>query len=372
MRIAVVSAAYPFRGGIARFTDALTDELTKRQHSISVFTFKRQYPALLFPGKTQYDSDSAGPKATGRATIDSLSPFSWYRTANEIAESNPEMVLFNYWMPFFGPAFGTIARLVKKRTDAKIVFICHNVVPHEKRFGDASLTKFALTKADRFIVMSETVGLDLRSVIPDAEVTLTPHPVYDSYGEPVSRDDARQRLGLPVGNIILFFGLIRKYKGLQTLLDALPLVLQKIDCHLVVAGEFYDDEATYLSTIRENMIEDKVTVIPGFVPNDKVREYFGASDVVVLPYKSATQSGIVQIATHFDRACIVTNTGGLSEMVRDNQTGFVVPVNNPRSLADAIVRFFENGCQQEFETAIRGIKESYSWSGFAEVVEESV
>ena len=370
MRIAFVSAATPYRGGIAQFSDALAAELDSRGHSLRMFTFSRQYPSFLFPGKTQLKQGAVEVPAKTALTIDTINPLSWFSTARQIGSFAPDLVIINFWMPFMGPAFGTIARSVKKKTQAHVVFICHNIVPHESRPGDRILTRYAIRYADSTIVLSSTVEKDLVDVWPDAKPVVAHHPVYDVYGPPIPREEAQVRLGVNDGPVILFFGIVRKYKGLDTLLQALPAIIQQTGAHLFVVGEFYDKVQPYLNTMRVLGLEQHVTIVDRFVADEEVGQYFCAADVVVLPYRSATQSGVVQIASHFDRACIVTDTGGLPEMVRHETTGFVVPVDDVAALAESVVRFFVDRRQREFEDAVRTEKGSASWSGLAEIVED--
>ncbi|NND72824.1 MAG: glycosyltransferase [Rhodothermales bacterium] len=370
MRIAVVSAANPYRGGIAQFTDALAAELRSGDHEVHIFTFSRQYPGVLFPGKSQLkEGVNAVPENTSRS-IDTVNPLSWYATGRKIVAFEPDLVIINFWMPFTGPAFGTIVKYVKKHCSAPVICICHNVTPHETRPGDKVFTRFALNKADGFIVLSSTVGKDLQQLLPDAQYRLTHHPVYDVYGEPVPREMARQELNLGEQNVLLFFGLIRNYKGLDILLHALPEINANAPAHLFVVGEFYDDERPYLDLVQSLGMTDHVTIINRFVPDDEVATYFCAADTVVLPYRSATQSGVVQIAMHFDRACIVTDTGGLPEMVQDGITGFVVPVDDAKSLSRSVIRFFEDDNQSQMEAAVHREKERYSWHSLAAAIED--
>ena len=371
MKIVIVSPAHPFRGGIAEFTSAMATDLLDRGHDVKLVSFSRQYPKLLFPGKTQYehqgDVDQDLPR--GEPVIDSINPFTWFKAVREIVDFQTDVVIFNYWMPFFAPCFGTIARRVKKKLGSQIFFVCHNVVPHESRPGDTVLTRYALSPADRCIVLSSPVGHDLELILPTMTYEHVPHPVYNSYGESSEKELARAVVGASKQNVILFFGFIREYKGLDMLLYAMPTILASIDCQLWVVGEFYDDEEKYRTIVDELDLKSSVEFRPEFVPRNEVSAYFSAADLVVLPYRTATQSGIVQIANHFDTPCVVTDVGGLSEVVEDDVTGFVVPPGSTEAIATAVVRFFRDTDRENMIENIRKRKGRYSWAALSEVVE---
>ncbi len=368
MRIVIVSTAYPLRGGIAHYSALLYKHLS-RKHDVSIVTFSRQYPAFLFPGKSQEEQGGGGTIVPSEQLIDSINPFTWYSAARAIAGKKPDLLIFKYWLPFFGPCFGTISRLVRRWTGARTLFICDNVIPHEKRPGDRAFTRYAFRSVDSFLVQSRAVERDLRSFQPGAHYQFAPHPVYEIFGRGMAKADARKKLGLTDDHVILFFGYIRRYKGLHILLDAMPKILKRMKIKLMVVGEFYEDEELYRRQIAENGLQTEVMVHAEYVPNEEVGQYFSACDVVVLPYVSATQSGIVQIAYQFDKPVIATDVGGLSEVVLNEKTGFIVPPNQPDALANAVVRFYEEKRENDFVASVRDEKKNYSWERLVEAIE---
>ncbi|MBI5464764.1 MAG: glycosyltransferase, partial [Ignavibacteriales bacterium] len=320
--------------------------------------------SLFFPGKTQLDPGLPLFQHRTSALIDSINPLTWRRAGRSIAQHKPDVVIFRYWMPFFAPAYGTMARIIKKHSNARIIFVCDNVLPHERHVGDIQLTKFAFAPVDGFVVLSGAVERELRSLIPAARILNTPHPLYDVFGEPIPREAAQQFLGVTGRRVLLFFGYVRAYKGLDVLLEAMPAILKKVDATLVVAGEFYEDEEKYRQQIRRLQLEERVKVFSDYVPNQDIAKFFCASDAVVLPYRSATQSGIVQVAYHFNVPVIATNVGALSEVVVEGRTGFLVPPEDPQLLANAVVRLYEEHCREKFSDAIVEEKKKYSWEFF--------
>lgn len=371
MNIVLVGTAYPLRGGIAHYMALLYRHLSKRHH-VDVVTFSRQYPKLLFPGKSQEEQRGADAAIPSEQLIDSINPLTWLSTAKRIAAKKPDLLIFKYWLPFFGPCFGFISRHVKKKTGAKVLFICDNVIPHEHRPGDVFFTRYAFKAVDFFLVQSSSVQRDLLSFWPAATWRFAHHPIYEIFGEAIPKNEARRSLGLNNERIILFFGYVRRYKGLQTLLRAMPLILKELKVKLLVVGEFYDDESSYRTLIRDLSLENDVMVNSDYVPNDQVKLYFSACDAVVLPYSSATQSGIVQIAYQFDRPVIATNVGGLPEVVLDGKTGLLVPPEDPQRLAEAVVRFYREQKENEFVSNVRIEKTKYSWEHFVGVIEDFV
>lgn len=371
MNIAIVSTAYPLRGGIAQFTGILYNKLKQKGHDVHVITFKRQYPKLFFPGKSQFDfSHDESVKIPTEPIIDSIGPFSWFKAARRIARLQPDLLVFRYWMPFFAPCYGTIAWLAKQFANVKILYICDNVIPHERRLGDTLLTKFAFRFGDGFIVQSQAVREQLLALFPRARHQVVPHPVYEIFGEPMDKAEAKRRLGITEERVILFFGYVRVYKGLDLLLQAMPEILQKVKVKLLVVGEFYENEAAFRKQIADLKIADAVEVRAEFVANEEVSLYFSACDVVTLPYRSATQSGIVQIAYQLNKPCIVTNVGGLAEVVLDDQTGFVVPPENPAALAEAVTRFYMEEREREFVKNVEVEKVKYSWDYMIAAIEQ--
>jgi glycosyltransferase involved in cell wall biosynthesis len=304
-----------------------------------------------------------------RPLIDSINPFTWIKAARYINSRTPDLVIFRYWLPFFAPCFGVISFLVRRYTDTKVLFICDNVVPHEKRFGDSALTRFAFRFVDYFIVQSKSVELDLQRFIPTARYVVVPHPIYNVFGGALPKTEARKQLRLSDEHVILFFGYVRQYKGLHLLLDALQLVVRQIPVKLLVVGECYDNEERYRRKIQDLGLTDHVMVYSHYIPNEQVTAYFSACDVVVLPYISATQSGIVQLAYNFDKPVIATDVGGLAEVVIDGVTGFIVPPSDPASLAQAILRYYQEAREPDFIKNVSAEKGKYSWDRMVQAVE---
>lgn len=369
MKIILVGTAYPLRGGISHYNALLYGELS-RAHDVQIITFKRQYPEFLFPGKTQKETGGELMRVPSEELVDSINPFNWIRVGNEINRRKPDLVIFKYWLPFFGPCFGTIARRSKKNGGTKVLYICDNVIPHEKRPGDAAFTRYAFGPADAFIVQSDAVERDLNAFRPGSLYRKIPHPVYNIFGDPIPKESARMALQLTAGRYLLFFGYVRKYKGLDVLLRALAIARKDLDVRVLVVGEFYDDEQKYRQLIRELQLESAVTVNADYVPNDMVGQYFSASDAVVLPYTSATQSGIAQIAYNFDKPVIATDVGGLGEVVVDGKTGFLVRPEDPAALAAAIVQYYHEQREREFVQHVQVEKKKYSWKSLAVAIEE--
>lgn len=365
MKITIVSAAYPFRGGIAHFTGQLYNELIK-SHNVNVITFKRQYPAILFPGKTQYETDPDAEKINSEILIDSINPINWLSVGKKIKKDSPDHLIFCYWLPFFAPCFATIARIVKGNKKTKISVINHNVLPHEKRPGDIAFTKYFFKFVDFFISLSTSVVNDLSKVKKDAKNILLYHPVYTKFGEVLDKSEARKILNLKTEKVLLFFGFIRNYKGLDVLLKAVALLKNKIDFTLLIAGEFYEDETKYLNLIDELKINDYIKIYKEFIPNSEVKNYFSAADVVVLPYKDATQSGIIQVANNFYKPVIATNVGGLPEVIEEGVTGNLVEVNNPEKLAESILSYFAENKESIYTENIKRNLEKLSWGYFSE------
>jgi glycosyltransferase involved in cell wall biosynthesis len=375
MKIIIIGTAYPLRGGIAHFNALLAQHLAKH-HTVETITFKRQYPSLLFPGKTQSETGAISENVKpAPELVDSINPFNWFSVAREVAARKPDLIIFKYWLPFFGPCFGTIAKLAKKNSGCKVLFICDNIIPHEKRPGDVLFTQYAFRQADCCIVQSDAVENDLLKYFPEIPYKKVPHPVYENFGTAIPKNVARSALGISSKKVILFFGYVRAYKGLMVLIDSMKhLVGEKgmNDIRLLVVGEFYDDEEKYRKHVHELGITEYVQFIADYIPNNKVAEYFSAADVVVLPYLSATQSGIAQIAYNFDTPVIATRVGGLAEVVKDEVTGFVVEPNNPVALSTAIYNFYTGQKEIQFTANVQTEKHKYSWDNLVTSIEELV
>jgi len=374
MYIIIISTAYPLRGGIAHYNALLASHLRQR-HAVETITFKRQYPKLFFPGKTQEESGHS-PQAgmlPAPQLVDSINPFNWIRVAKEIRRRRPDLLIFKYWLPFFGPCFGTIAKLAKRGTATKALFICDNVIPHERRPGDVMLTKYAFRQADYFIVQSDAVERELLKYFRGATYRKTPHPVYEFFGAAISKTAAKKALQITAKNVILYFGYVRPYKGVMTLLEAMANLRDRQneigETLLLVVGEFYDDEQKYRQRAQELNLNACVRLVADYIPNDQVAQYFCAADVVVLPYLSATQSGIAQIAYNFDKPVIATDVGGLAEVVAHEKTGFLTPPDSPRDLAEALRKFYREQREAEFSANVKIEKRKYSWETLVRAIE---
>ncbi len=374
MKIVLVGTAYPMRGGIAHYVALLYQKFIHLGHEVQIVSFKRQYPKFLFPGKTQQDTSQEVIELPSIALIDSINPISWIKTFRYIKKLKPDLVVYKYWMPFFAPCYGTIVLLTRLFTRSKSVYIGDNIVPHEQiPIVDYLLTKWALWKVDFFIVQSETVQKDLLKYKSKATYKLVPHPVFEIFQEKFTLESARSRLKIGLDEkVILFFGYIRAYKGLNYLIDALPEVLKQQPVKLIIAGEFYDNEDKYRQQIQALDVASHIILKADYIPNEDVGLYYAAADVVVLPYISATQSGIIQIAYHYNKPVITTNVGGLPEVIEEGRTGFVVPAQDTRALADAISRFFKVKNEINFTENIQKYKQRFSWENLARAITDFV
>lgn len=373
MRIVIVGPSYPYRGGIAAFSERLAAEFVSEGDSVELVTFTLQYPSFLFPGKTQYSESPAAPqKMEISRLVNSVIPTNWIKTGKIIREKNPDIVIFAYWMSFFAPCYGTIARVVKKSKNIRCLALVHNMVPHEKSVIDKLLPPFFVKSMDGFVTLSKTVLSDVESLDnQDKPKIFTPHPLYDNFGDIVPREDALSFLHLQDDcRYMLFFGLVRAYKGLDLLIEAFADTrFDTLPVKLVIAGEFYDDMRPYLEMIDSHNLKDKVIIRDSYIPDEEVRYYFSAADIVVQPYKSATQSGVTQVAYHFNRPMLVTDVGGLKEIVPDGVAGYVVEPR-PESIADALVDFFGNGRLEPLVNNVREEKKRYSWSNITQGIKK--
>lgn len=363
MKIAIIGPAYPLRGGIADFNEALTQSLLKAGHECEVFSFKLQYPTLLFPGKTQYKVNAAPPPFTIHETINSIGPLSWTQTAQKIKRFHPDLILVRFWIPFMGMALGRICKSLKK--DFPIIAITDNVIPHESKPGDRRLTRFFLKQCHGYITMSDAVAKDLQDIYPNDRTKVTPHPIYNIYGDKIPQEEARKKLHWDDTPTLLFFGLVRKYKGLDLLLDALHLVQNK-DWKLCIAGEFYDDPQKYHQKIAAYQLQDNIIMDDHFIDDEDIKYYFSAADIMVQPYRTATQSGVAQIAYHFETPMLVTDVGGLAEIVPDGKVG-KVSTPDARDLAAKIDALLDNrSVLEEYRKNIPEYRKKYEWPYFIE------
>jgi len=370
MKIFIIGSAHPLRGGgISTFNERLCEVLTQQGHDVTIVSFKLQYPNILFPGKSQFTDEPAPEGVKILSIINSISPLNWLKVGRMLRREQADLIIVRYWLPFFGPCFGTILRQAKKHTCTKVISILDNVIPHESRIGDRAFTKYFLRPVDAFLTMSKDVRNDLKQFDQVKPVAYSPHPMYDNYGTAMDRNEALRLLKLnPDKKYILFFGFIRKYKGLDILLEALSQSeLRNTDIELIVAGEYYGDEAYYQDLMAQLGILDKVHTFTHFISNDEVKLYFSASDLVVQPYRSATQSGISQIAYHFNKPMVVTHVGGLPEIVPHGQVGYVTEVT-PQAIAQAIVKAFMPGQLEHFQKGIQQEKKKYEWNTFIDTI----
>lgn len=365
-QVVFLSPAHPLRGGIASSTERLAQELLQEGYAVRIFSFSLQYPGFLFPGKTQYTDDPPPAGLQIDPLINSINPLNWIKVGRKLKAVAPALVIVRYWLPFMGPALGTILRIGGSSLSTKVIAITDNVIPHEHRPGDRLFTRYFLKAVDACVVMSRAVKNDIRQFSSDKPVAYIPHPTYDNYGPAVPQPEALQTLGLPEGNrYLLFFGFIRGYKGLDLLLQALAVpAVRQLGVQLIVAGEFYEDPAPYQAMIREQQLEESVILRNAYIPNEEVGLYFGAADLIVQPYKTATQSGISQLAFHFGKPMVVTRVGGLPEIVKHGEEGYVVAVR-PEAIAGAIVDFYQHHRQGAMEAAVRAGSSRFSWSEMA-------
>jgi D-inositol-3-phosphate glycosyltransferase len=371
MNICSIGPAYPYRGGLASFNDRLAQQFYAEGHNIEIVTFSMQYPRFLFPGKTQYTDGPAPEDIIITRMINSLNPLNWISTGLKIKNKNPDILLIRYWLPFMAPCFGTLARIAKSNRHTKVICIFDNVVPHERRPGDKILTGFFTGSIDGAIVMSQTVYDDLRAFSKNTPVKLTPHPLFDNYGPKVTREEALSVLNLDGDNsYLLFFGFIRAYKGLDLLINAFSDArLRNRRLKLIIAGEFYEDDTPYRELIKKYNIQDDIIIFDHFIMDSEVSVFFGVADIVVQPYKSATQSGVTQIAYQFEKPMLVTDVGGLREIVPEGKCGYVV---NPEAteITEAILDFYDNDRKEFFTEGVRQEKAKFTWDKMTKSIVE--
>lgn len=364
-KTAVVGITYPFRGGISHYTTILARNLRKSREVLFV-SFKRQYPKLLFPGVTQYDYSENTIKEENLPIIDSINPLTWLRAAYKIKDFGAKRVIFQWYNPFFALVILKMTSLLKV-FGIKSTIICHNVIPHETSVVDRILTKIAFINCNDFLVHSKKDMESLKALKPDANIVRGYHPVYDIFDyKKMSMDQVRRELKISEKRVILFFGYVRKYKGLDVLIRAFAKVRDKLDARLLIVGEFYDDKKPYADLIDSLHVTKSVTIIDRYVANEEVAQYFCAGDVVILPYRSASQSGIVQISYALGKPVIATDAGGLPDVVTDGVTGYVVRKGDADSLADGMLKFYSNKDSIDFDGNIKNELEKYSWGALIE------
>lgn len=371
-RIVIVGTAHPYRGGLAVYNERLAREFQNEGYDVAIYTFTLQYPGFLFPGKTQYSTSAAPEDLHIVRKVNSVNPFNWLNVGREIKKMKPDLVVIKFWLPFMAPCLGTIARIIRRNKYSRMVSILDNIIPHEHRIGDRVFARYFVNSVDGFVAMSQSVLADTETFDKKKSKIFSPHPLYDNFGEHVTREEAMQHLKLdPSMRYILFFGLIRDYKGLDWLLKAFAdKRLSDANIKLIVAGEFYNNAEQYETLERELGLQGRIIWHREFVPDEAVRYFFAAADLIAQPYKSATQSGVTQIAYHFERPMLVTNVGGLAEIVPDGKVGYVTEPK-VEAIADAIADWAISDKAECFAQGLKEEKRKYSWSKMTQAVREA-
>lgn len=375
MKIVILGTSWPYRGGLATFNERLARQFVSEGHEVELWTFTLQYPSFLFPGKTQYTTEPAPNDLVIRRKLNSCNPFNWMRVGRALRKAKPDMLICCYWMSFFAPAYALISRIARKNGKTKCIALVHNMIPHEPTILDKLFAPSFVRSQDGFVALSESVIKDIEKIessIINSQFsihpkTFSPHPIYDHYGERMSKEEACKALGLPDNrNYMLFFGLVRAYKGLDLLLDAFGIVKDQLPhLQLIIAGEFYEDEDKYRAQIQRLGLTDRVVIRNEFVPDADLRKYFGAADIIVQPYKTATQSGVTQVAFHFEKPMLVTNVGGLGEIVHDHLMGYACEPD-AKAIAMDLVDYFKEKRQADYTAYLKKEKSKYAWSNLTD------
>ena len=373
MKVIIIGPAHPLRGGLASFNERLARQFMQEGHEVTIYTFSLQYPGFLFPGTTQYSSEPAPKDLNIKVAINSINPLNWLFVGNALKKYNPDLIVVRYWLPFMGPALGTILRRAKKNKNTKVVCIADNIIPHEKRPGDTPFTKYFIKPVDAFVTMSEQVMKDLR-LFTQKPAQQVVHPLYDNFGEALPKAAARLHLGIPTNErIILFFGFIRKYKGLDLLLEAMAILKTKqandsslIIPRLLIAGEFYEDRKLYDDLIAKYNLANLLILKTEFIADSEVKYYLSAADFVIQPYRNATQSGVTPLAYHFEKPMLVTNVGGLPQLVPHLKSGLVCEPN-AAGIAASIMELYQLG-ETHFLPHLREEKKKYSWKNLVQTI----
>ena len=363
-KLVIIGPAWPLRGGLSAFDEKLASTFSKQGIETSIETFSLQYPSFLFPGKTQYTEQPAPKHIKINAGINTINPFNWVKVGWQLKQAKPDLIIVRFWLPFFGPCLGTILRIAKWNKHTKVISIVDNMIPHERRIGDKIFTQYFANSIDGFLTMSDKVSKDVRG-FSHKPIILSPHPIFDHFGESITKENARYLLNLPpTDKIILFFGFIRKYKGLDLLLKAMATqVIQNSGIKLMVVGEFYEDATPYYTLIKELGLAEIVILHNEFVPDSEVKKYVCSADFIIQPYINATQSGVTPLAYHFEKPMLVTNVGGLADTVPNNKVGIVVEPN-VEAIAQGIAKLYENGASYYIPNIIEE-KKKYSWETMA-------
>ena len=384
VRVAVVGPHHPYRGGIAHFTDRVCREMEEDGIDVVRVSFSRLYPGLLFPGETQFEPDTqenwihewphlSGGFSENRLLIDSINPVSWLTVAGQLSDLAVDAVVFMYWMPFFAPAYTTIARRMQKMS-IRTLAIVHNALPHERHIADEMLSDILFSQCDAVCALSASVAEDIQRMASGLRADVIPHPVYDQFGDAIEKAAARELIGAESGiPTMLFFGLIRSYKGLGVLLDALAECRSHVpDLRLIIAGEFYEDRRVYEDQIQALDLSNSILMMDRYIESELVPALFCAADVIVQPYLAATQSGVIQIAIHYERPCIVTDVGGLAESIGEAEAGLIVPAGDSSALARAIEHFFSKGVDERLTGGASRLKAASSWGGYVSFIKREI
>lgn len=364
MKVVILGTSWPYRGGLATFNERLARQFMSEGHEVEIWTFTLQYPSFLFPGKTQYTNEPAPTDLVIRRKLNSCNPFNWLRVGRAIRKAAPDMLICCYWMSFFAPSYGLISRMARRNGKTRCFALVHNMIPHEPNILDKLFAPYFVKRQDGFVALSDSVVHDIDQLDKkDRPKTFSPHPIYDHYGERMSKAEACKALGLDASkDYMLFFGLVRAYKGLDLLLDAFAQIKDQLpDLQLIIAGEFYEDEDKYRTQIAANELTDRVILRNEFIPDGDLRKYFGAADLIVQPYKTATQSGVTQVAFHFEKPMLVTNVGGLGEIVHDHKMGYACEPSAEAIAAD-LKDYFEKKRQAAYTAYLQKEKTKYAWS----------
>jgi glycosyltransferase involved in cell wall biosynthesis len=368
MKIIILGTSWPYRGGLATFNERLAKQFAAEGHEVEVWTFTLQYPSFLFPGKTQYTNEPAPKDLVIRRVLNSCNPFNWLRVGRAVRKAAPDMLICCYWMSFFAPSYGLISKMARRNGKTKCVALVHNMIPHEPNILDKMFAPYFVKSQNGFVALSESVVKDIEKIESQKskdkrQKTFSPHPIYDHYGERMTKKEACEALGLDEQKqYMLFFGLVRAYKGLDWLLEAFGMIKDRQpDLQLIIAGEFYEDEDKYRAQIEQLGLTERVIVRNEFIPDGDLRKYFGAADLIVQPYKTATQSGVTQVAFHFEKPMLVTNVGGLGEIVHDHKMGYACEPT-PKAIAEDLLDYYQNNRQAEYTVYLRKEKTKYAWS----------
>ena len=370
-KVIIIGSAWPLRaGGLATFNERLAKQFMEEGFDTSIYTFSLQYPSFLFPGSTQLSNEPAPAHLKIKACINSINPLNWFKVGNELRRLKPDYIVVRFWMPFFGPCLGSILKLVNRNKFTQIICIADNVIPHEKRMGDTLLTKYFFSSIHRFVTMSEKVNQDLKTFTQKPSINIV-HPIYDNFGDILSKEEARKHLALPINEkIILFFGFIRKYKGLDLLLEAMNNAsIREANIKLLIAGEFYDNKEEYELIIAKYNLANSLYLRTQFIDNSEVKYYLSAADFVIQPYKNATQSGVTPLAYHFEKPMLVTSVGGLANLVPHMKVG-IVTEPNADSIAAGIMKLYELG-ETHFLKHLCEEKKKFSWEHLTTAIIEN-